>query len=77
MQFLNHDVLYQIIDEISYTYSDKERQAALRSLSLVCRGVYEGTKPALFASVRWPHPDKHDEGSGLHFFPDELLRYFK
>ncbi|KAF9559946.1 hypothetical protein CPC08DRAFT_690469 [Agrocybe pediades] len=77
MESLNQDVLYQILDEVDACYNDKDRRAVLSHLSLVCRWVRHCTKPVLFANVRWPHPKKHDEESGLQFFPQELWGYFK
>jgi hypothetical protein len=44
--------------------------AANSELRLLCL-------PYLFSHVRWPHPTKHDEESGLHFFPESLWPLFK
>ncbi|XP_006456169.1 hypothetical protein AGABI2DRAFT_210991 [Agaricus bisporus var. bisporus H97] len=44
--------------------------AANSELRLLCL-------PYLFSHVRWPHPNKHDEESGLHFFPETLWPLFK
>lgn len=51
--------------------------ADLLALSQVCRVVREACLPVIFADVQWPHPNKNDDESGLHFFPESLWPYFK
>ncbi|KAK2462789.1 hypothetical protein APHAL10511_005180 [Amanita phalloides] len=47
------------------------------ALSITCRALRHVYLPHLFADVQWPHPNKNDEESGLHFFPDSLWSFFK
>lgn len=49
----------------------------LLALSLTCRTIREACLPLIFAEVHWPHPNKNDNESGLHFFPESLWPYFK
>ncbi|KAH8827581.1 hypothetical protein DL96DRAFT_1463707 [Flagelloscypha sp. PMI_526] len=52
-------------------------RAALSQLSTLCKPVRQRALPLLFASVKWPHPQKIDSKQQLQFFPRELWGYFR
>ena len=74
MSTLNLDILHEIMDKVADT---KAERAILLNLSLTCRQARESIKPILFSKVKWPHLDKFDEKSGLHFFPELLWTFFR
>ncbi|KAF8965420.1 hypothetical protein BDZ97DRAFT_1904048 [Flammula alnicola] len=76
MARLNLDILHEITNEIAI-FEARDRQATLSNLALICHAANESIRPILFAQVKWPHPDRHDQESGLHFFPEELWLYFR
>ena len=55
---LNHDVLHLILSEILPNPNRRERQAALKNLSLASKTLNDAVRPLLFESVRWPQGDK-------------------
>lgn len=54
-----------------------ENIAALAALAATNSNFRDLCLPFLFSHVRWPHPDKHDEETGLHFFPEHLWPLFR
>lgn len=75
MTQLHLDILYEIVNQLDYfNYSD--RQNILFKLSILSRSINDTLRPIMFAEVKWPHPDKHDETS-LEFFPDAVRPYVK
>ncbi|KAG6888402.1 hypothetical protein C0992_008558 [Termitomyces sp. T32_za158] len=76
MSSLNSDVSYALVKEAIALYQANDLQVVL-SLSSTCRVIRHAALSALFAQVHWPHANKHDEESGLHFFPATLWPYFR
>ncbi|KAF8908149.1 hypothetical protein CPB84DRAFT_1767422 [Gymnopilus junonius] len=89
---LNLDVIYTIIHELIQSLPDRrDRQPALRNLSLVSHALNDAVRPVLFDTVRWPQGDKHGMPEGkeggvakgergkeeLYFFPKKLWVYFR
>ncbi|KAF9476250.1 hypothetical protein BDN70DRAFT_863579 [Pholiota conissans] len=74
MSTLNLDILHEIMDKVA---EPKAKSTILLNLSLTCRQARESIKPILFRKVKWPHLDKFDEKSGLHFFPEVLWTCFR
>jgi hypothetical protein len=73
---LNPDIFYSLATEIG-SFRSSENLNSLLSLSLTCRVFRDACLPVVFADVHWPHRGKHDEQSGLHFFPTNLWPYFR
>jgi len=76
MSPLNLDILFEIISHMD-EFPRRERQDILSNLALVSSDLNGAIRPKLFGEVRWPHGDKHDEESGLHFFPEVLWSYIQ
>jgi hypothetical protein len=78
MPALDSDVFYTLVNEALSLYREADLDVgAILSLSLTCRAVRETCIPILFSDVHWPHANKHDEESGLHFFPPSLWPFFR
>lgn len=76
MPSLDSDVFYALVKEAVSSYHNGELDALL-SLSSTCRDLRKTCLPILFSDVHWPHANKHDEESGLHFFPLNLWPFFR
>lgn len=76
MPALDSDVVYAFVKQAVNLYG-KAHIDAILSLSSTCRILRETCLPILFSDVHWPHANKHDEESGLHFFPPSLWPYFR
>ncbi|PFH45706.1 hypothetical protein AMATHDRAFT_77951 [Amanita thiersii Skay4041] len=76
MNRLHLQVLHILVSEIA-SPGDQHSKSDLLSLSQSCRALREACLPILFSEVFWPHPNKNDEETGLHFFPESLWPYFK
>ncbi|RDB29836.1 hypothetical protein Hypma_013930 [Hypsizygus marmoreus] len=76
MPILNADVAYALVKETLTLHRNSDIETIL-SLASTCRAVREPCLSVLFAEVHWPHANKHDEDSGLHFFPPMLWPYFR
>ncbi|KIM43446.1 hypothetical protein M413DRAFT_18016 [Hebeloma cylindrosporum] len=72
MAQLNLDVVCEIVKQVHP--SDVQ---TLSGLALLCSSANHTARSILFARVRWPHENRHDPQSGLHFFPESLWPYFK
>ncbi|KAF8066934.1 hypothetical protein FPV67DRAFT_1497102 [Lyophyllum atratum] len=64
MPTLDSDVSYALVKEALSLYRDSDLDVIL-NLASTCRVIRETCLSALFADVRWPHANKHDEESGL------------
>jgi hypothetical protein len=71
------DILYEIVSEVASIDSKAQRKRLLLNLSLTCRTLLHATRPIIFANIKWPHQNQHDEESGLLFPPEVLWRYIK
>ncbi|KAG6889560.1 hypothetical protein C0995_016687 [Termitomyces sp. Mi166 len=76
MTVINSDVSYALVKEAIALYRTTDLDVVL-SLASTCRVIRQAALSVLFAQVHWPHGNKHDEESGLHFFPATLWPYFK
>lgn len=76
MPILDSDILYTIAKEVG-SFRGPENVTALLRLSLTNRALRDACLPVLFSEVHWPHANKHDDESGLHFFPATLWPYFR
>lgn len=76
MPSLDSDVSYALVKESMALYRNTDLDAIL-SLASTCRVLRDACLPVLFAEVHWPHGNKHDEESGLHFFPPSLWPFFR
>jgi hypothetical protein len=74
---LDPDILYEIVGEAASIDSKAQRKRLLLNLSLTCRTLLYATRPIIFAKIKWPHQNQHDEESGLLFPPDVLWPYIK
>jgi hypothetical protein len=74
---LDSDVFYALVNQALALYSLNANIDAIINLSSTCRVLRETCLPVLFSDIHWPHANKHDEESGLHFFPPNLWPYFK
>lgn len=77
MPILDSDVSYALVKEVVALYCKSGSKDTIVSLASTCRVLREACLPILFNEVHWPHANKHDEESGLHFFPPTLWPYFK
>lgn len=75
LEQLNDDILYGIVEELA-SIDNKDYRSSLFNLSLTSRTLRYATRPILFAKVKWPHQNQHDEKSDL-FPSDILLPYIK
>ncbi|KAF8811217.1 hypothetical protein BYT27DRAFT_7090232 [Phlegmacium glaucopus] len=73
---LGVDILYEIVSEIA-SIDNKDHRSRLLNLSLTCRTLLHATRPIIFAKMKWPHQNQHDENSGLLFPPEVLWPYIK
>ncbi|KAF8664217.1 hypothetical protein AX16_000780 [Volvariella volvacea WC 439] len=73
---LDSDIVYNVLNQLN-SYPTTQNRTALKELSTTSKALREACCPLLFGQVRWPHPDKFDDESGLHFFPSELWAYFR
>ena len=71
------DILYEIVAEVASIDNKDLRRLLLRNLSLTCRTLLYATRPIIFAKMKWPHENQHDEDSGLLFPPQVLWPYIK
>ena len=71
------DILYEIVAEVASIDNKDHRRLLLRNLSLTCRTLLYATRPIIFAKMKWPHQNQHDEDSGLLFPPQVLWPYIK
>ncbi|KAG6820022.1 hypothetical protein H0H93_006360 [Arthromyces matolae] len=76
MTSINSDVSYALVKETIALYHPTNLDVVL-SLASTCRVIREAALSLLFTQVHWPHSNKHDEESGLHFFPSTLWPYFR
>ena len=74
---IDADILYEIVDTVAGSINSKDQRKCLLNLSLTCRTLRYATRPIIFARIKWPHPNKHDQSSGLHFPPEILWPYIK
>ena len=74
---LDPDILYEIVGEVASIDSKDQRKRLLLNLSLTCRTLLYATRPFIFAKIKWPHQNQHDEESGLLFPPEVLWPYIK
>lgn len=73
---LHPDILYEIVAEVA-SIDNKDHRRQLLNLSLTCRTLLYATRPIIFAKIKWPHQNQHDEESGLLFLPRVLWPYIK
>ncbi|KAF5381714.1 hypothetical protein D9615_005574 [Tricholomella constricta] len=76
MTTIDSDVSYALVKEAMVLYGNSDIDVIL-NLASTCRVIREACLAALFADVHWPHGNKHDEESGLLFFPPSLWPFFK
>ncbi|KAG6884639.1 hypothetical protein C0993_009356 [Termitomyces sp. T159_Od127] len=76
MSSLDSDVACALVHEAVAAHREHDLPAVL-SLASTCRAIRHAALAVLFASVRWPHQNKHDDDAGLHFFPPALWPYFR
>ena len=76
MPSLDADVSYALIKEALLVHQRSDLRTVL-NLSSTCHVLRAAALPFLFSDVLWPHADKFDEDSGLHFFPQTLWRFFR
>ncbi|KAG6908282.1 hypothetical protein DXG01_005383 [Tephrocybe rancida] len=76
MTSIDSDVSYALVKEAIALHKTSDMDVVL-NLASTCRVIREAALSVLFAQVHWPHGNKHDEESGLHFFPATLWPYFK
>jgi len=76
MPTLDSDVSYALVKEAIALYRDSDLDVIL-NLASTCRVIRETCLPVIFADVHWPHGNKHDEESGLLFFPPTLWPFFR
>jgi hypothetical protein len=72
---LHPDILHDIVNEVALI-DDKDHRCLL-NLSLTSRILLYATRPIIFAKMKWPHPNQHNEESGLLFPPETLWPYIK
>lgn len=73
---LDSDIAYALVKE-AVALHRKSDLDAIRALSSTCRILRDACLPFLFSDVHWPHASKHDEESGLQFFPQSLWPFFR
>lgn len=73
---LNPDVSYALIKEALLAHRASDLRTVL-NLASTCRVLRAAALPFLFSDVLWPHANKFDDDSGLHFFPPTLWRFFR
>ena len=73
---LDADVSYALIKEALLVHRGSDLRTVL-NLSSTCRVLRAAALPFLFSDVFWPHANKFDEDSGLHFFPQNLWPFFR
>ena len=73
---IDSDVSYALVKEVVARYRTTDIGVVL-NLASTCRVIRQASLSVLFTQVHWPHAKKHDEESGLHFFPATLWPYFK
>ncbi|KAG6817365.1 hypothetical protein H0H87_009552 [Tephrocybe sp. NHM501043] len=76
MTSIDSDVSYALVKEAIVLYKTSDLDVVL-NLASTCHIIRQAALSVLFADVHWPHSNKHDEESGLHFFPATLWPYFK
>ncbi|GLB41225.1 hypothetical protein LshimejAT787_0904400 [Lyophyllum shimeji] len=76
MPTLDSDVSYALVRKVIALYRDSDVDVIL-NLASTCRVIRESCLSALFSDVHWPHGNKHDEESGLLFFPPTLWPFFR
>ena len=74
---LDPDILYEIVGEVALIESKAQRKRLLLNLSLTCRTLLHAARVIIFAKIKWPHQNQHDEESGLLFPPEVLWPYIK
>ena len=72
MPQLDADILYELVGEVASIDSKAQRTRLLLNLSLTCRTLLYATRPIIFAKIKWPHQNQHDEESGL-LLPSEVI----
>ncbi|KAF8154780.1 hypothetical protein B0H34DRAFT_772553 [Crassisporium funariophilum] len=76
MAHLDSDIVYEIVCAIA-SFRPKDSRITLRNLACASRGFNYASRSLLFAKIKWPHPNQHDENSGLHLPPETIWPHIK